>query len=233
MTIGRRPRQRDAAPPRRYSRTATRPRRRRTVLAAAVPVGLVASSTLVWQSSHAAFVGTTGNPESTWRAGVVQLSSDHTATALFTTASEGLLVPGSSGHQCITVTYTGNVDTAVTGVRLYGALTTDSTELSDALEVTVRMSTTALTPAPDADCLPGSVASPVTYAARAFSAFPTSYGTGIGDADGDTVGDWRPSATTDRSRTYEISYRLPAGSHPSSLQGKRVGLTLTWEARSD
>src|SRR3712207_908147 len=81
-TNGRRPRQRGAAPPRRYSRTATRPRRGRTVLAAAVPVGLVASSTLVWQSSHAAFVGTTGNPESTWRAGVVQLSSDHTATAL-------------------------------------------------------------------------------------------------------------------------------------------------------
>ena len=55
-------------------------------------------------------------------------------------------MPGSSGHRCITVTDTGNVDTAVTGVRLYGALTTDPTELSDALKVTVRMSTTALTP---------------------------------------------------------------------------------------
>jgi hypothetical protein len=141
-------------------------------------------------------------------------------------------VPGSSGYKCITVTYSGNVDTAATGVRLYGSLTTDSAELADALEVTVQMSTTALTPAPNADCLPAFQSSPVSYPTRAFSAFPTSYGTGIWDANGDTLGDWRPSATTDRSRTYKISYSLPAGSYPSSVQGKKVGMTFTWEVQS-
>jgi hypothetical protein len=142
-------------------------------------------------------------------------------------------VPGSSGYKCITVTYNGNVDTADTGVRLYGALTTDSAELASALQVTVQMSTTALAPTPDADCAPAFQASPVSYASRAASAFPASYGTGIGDANGDTAGDWRPSATTDRSRTYKISYSLPAGSYPSSVQGKKVGMTFTWEVRSD
>jgi hypothetical protein len=203
------------------------------VLAAAVPIGLIASGTLVWDSSYAAFVATTGTPENAWETGAVQLSNDHSATALFTTASEGLLVPGSSGFTCITVTYSGNVDTAATGVRLYGSLTTDSAELADALEVTVQMSTTALTPTPGADCLPAFEASPVGYATRAFSAFPTSYGAGIGDANGDAVGDWRPAATTDRSRTYKISYSLPAGSYPSSVQGKEVGMTFTWEVQSD
>ncbi len=212
---------------------ADRSRNRVAVLAAAVAVGLVGSSALVWDSSHAAFVAATDTPENSWETGAVQLGNDRSATALFTTASEGLLVPGSSGRRCITVTYTGNVDTADTGVRLYGALTTDSAALAAALQVTVQMSTTALTPTPGADCLPAFQASPVSYATRAFSVFPTSYGTGIGDANGDTLGDWRPSATTDQSRTYKISYSLPAGSHPASLQGKKVGMTFTWEVQSD
>ena len=118
-------------------------------------------------------------------------------------------------------------------MRLYGTLTADSSaELAATLQVTVQMSTTALGTTPDADCLPGFQASPVTYATTAFSAFPTTYATGIGDANGDALGDWRPSATTDRTRTYRISYSLPAGSYPSTLQGKKVGMTFTWEVQS-
>ncbi|SET50245.1 hypothetical protein [Geodermatophilus poikilotrophus] len=200
------------------------------MLAAAVPVGLVASVTLVWSSSHAAFVGTTATPQNTWGTGVVQLSNNR-AQVLFDTTSEGLLVPGSSGHRCITVTYSGNVDTAATGVRLYGSLT-GSTELANALQVTVEMSATPLSPVPDADCLSGLGASPYTYPTSTLSAFPSGYSTGLGNANGDTVSDWRPTATTDRARTYKISYRLPADSHPTSIQGKEVGMTFTWEARS-
>lgn len=233
MTIGRRRRSRHATLPRRQARTATRAPRRLTVLAAAVPVGLVASVTLVWSSSYAAFVDTTATPQNTWGTGVVELGTDRGATALFSTASEGLLVPGSSGHRCITVTYTGNVDTADTGVRLYGSLTTGSPELAAALRITVQMSRTALTTPPDADCLPTFEASPFTYPTSTLGAFPSGYGTGLGDENGDAAGDWRPSATTDRSRTYRISYSLPAGPHPSSLQGKEVGMTFTWEVRSD
>jgi hypothetical protein len=233
VIIRRRPGSPHAAPPAGYGRTGTRARGRFGVLAAAVPIGLVASGTLVWSSSHAAFVDTTDNPGNSWGTGVVQLGNDRTSTALFTTASEGPLVPGSSGYKCITVTYTGNVDTADTGVRLYGALTTGSAELADALRITVETSATSLATPPDADCRPTFDASPITHATRALSAFPTDYGTGIGDANGDGLGDWRPTATTDRARTYRISYSLPAGPHPSSLQGKEVGMTFTWEVRSD
>ena len=233
MITGRRPGPQHTAPRHRHGSTVTRAGRRIAVLVAAVPVGLLACGTLVWHSSAAAFTATTSTPTNSYEAGVVQLGNDRGATALFTTASEGLLVPGSTGHKCITVTYTGNVDTAAAGVRLYGTLTSDSSaELAAALQVTVQMSTTALGTTPDADCLPGFQASPVTYAATAVSAFPTNYGGGIGDANGDALGDWRPSATTDRTRTYRISYSLPAGSYPSTLQGKKVGVTFTWEVQS-
>ncbi|SNS67768.1 hypothetical protein SAMN06893096_106169 [Geodermatophilus pulveris] len=233
MPIGRWRRPDHAAPQRLRRRATLRARGRRTALAAAVPLGLVASTSLVWHSSHAAFVGTTDSPGNSWGTGVVQLSSDRGGTALFTTASEGPLVPGSSGSRCITVTYTGNVDTADSGVRLHGALTAGSSpELAAALQVTVEMSTTALVPAPDADCA-GFEAAPLRYATTALGAFPTGHATGIGDVDGDTVGDWRPTATAERSRTYRISYSLPADSHPTSIQGKQVEMTFTWEVRSD
>ena len=233
MTTGRRPERRHTAPLNRHGSAVTRSRRRLAALVAAVPVGLMACGVLVWNSSSAAFSATTGTPTNSWETGVVQLGNDRGATALFTTTSEGLLVPGSTGYKCITVTYSGSVDTAVAGVRLYGTLTTDSSaELAAALQVTVEMSTAALTPTPDGDCLPSFQASPITYAARAFSAFPTSYGTGIGDANGDATGDWRPTATTDRSRTYRIAYTLPAGSYATSVQGKNVAMTFTWEVQS-
>ena len=232
MTAGNPPGPRHTAPVDRHRSAVTRARRRLAVLVAAVPVGLMACGGLVWNSSSAAFTATTDNPANAWETGVVQLGTDRGATALFTSTSEGLLVPGSTGHKCITVTYSGNVDTAVSGVRLYGTLAPGSAELAAALQVTVQMSTAAVSPTPDADCLTGFPASPVTYPTTAFSAFPTGYGTGLGDADGDTTGDWRPGVTTDRTRTYKISYRLPAGSYPSTVQGKRVEMTFTWEVQS-
>jgi hypothetical protein len=181
------------------------------VLAAAVPVGLVASVTLVWSSSYAAFVDTTATPQNTWGTGVVELGTDRGATALFNTASEGLLVPGSSGHRCITVTYTGNVDTADTGVRLYGSLTTGSPELAAALRITVQMSRTALTTPPDADCLPTFEASPFTYPSSTLGAFPSGYGTGLGDENGTP----RATGARPRRRTGRAPTRSPTASPPA------------------
>jgi hypothetical protein len=197
-----------------------------------VPLGLVASSTLVWHSSYSAFVGTTATPENAWQTGVVTLGNDRGATALFTTATEKPLVPGNSGYRCITVTYDGNVDTNGAGVRLYGALKAgSSSELAAVLQVSVEMSTTAVATPPGADCS-GFPAAPHSYTAKTLSAFPADYGTGIGDANGDGQGDWRPLAATDRSRTYKISYSLPVGSYPDTLQGKQVAMTFTWEVRA-
>ena len=233
MFTDRRPRHRHAAPRLRRAHAASRPWTRLAVLALAVPVGLLTCSVLVWHSSSAAFVATTDNPADVWQSGAVSLTNDR-ASALFTTASEGLIVPGSSGFKCITVTYTGTVDTAEAGVRLYGTLTSDTDPaLAAALKVTVQMSTTALGTTPGADCLPSFQASPVSYPTIAFSAFPTGYAGGLGDLNADGLGDWRPYAATDRTRTYKISYSLPPIPYAASYQNKKVGMTFTWEVQSD
>jgi hypothetical protein len=227
---GRRPRHRHAAPRLRRAHSASRPWTRLAVLAVAVPVGLLTCSVLVWHSSSAAFVATTPNPDNSWEAGKVELRSDQ-ATAVFTAGK--YLVPGSSGSKCITVTYTGNVDTAATGVRLYGLPTPGSdTGLAGQLQITVQMSTTALTPTPDVDCA-NFDASPKSYPTSTLAAFPTDYATGIGHAAGVTAGDWRPTATTNLSRTYKIAYSLPAGTNIDGVQGKKVGMTFIWEVQSD
>src|SRR3712207_2933554 len=110
-------------------------------------------------------------------------------------------------------------------VRLHVALTAGSSaELAAVLQVSVEMSTTALATPPGADCS-GFPAAPHSYAATTLSAFPADYGTGIG-------GEWRPLATADRSRTYKISYSLPAGPYSETLQGKGVEMTFTWEVRA-
>jgi hypothetical protein len=239
VSTGHRPRSRHAAPRRGYARRTDRSGRRLAVLASAVPVGLLACCGLVWQSSSAAFVGTTSNTGDSWQTGVVTLDNDHHA-ALFTIDPAKPLVPGSTGSACITVNYTGDVTTAETGVHLYGAVTSDYTPLLDALQITVQMSRTSLSPAPAADCtgFDPSPAQAITYPTSAFSAFPVGYGTGLGDLNTDGWGDWRPStAVGERSRTYKISYRFPtnptSGSYATDYQGKKVSMSFTWEVQSD
>ncbi|MCZ2830193.1 hypothetical protein O2W14_15250 [Modestobacter sp. VKM Ac-2986] len=85
------------------------PRARRTLLAAAVPVGLVLSGTLAWQSTHAAFSVTDRNADNSWQSGRVVLGTGGTGGALFAGPADGDLRPGSSRSRCIRVDYTGDV----------------------------------------------------------------------------------------------------------------------------
>jgi hypothetical protein len=95
---------------------ALRSRTLQTVLVAAVPVGLVLSAAVVWQSTSAAFSATTENAGNAWRTGTVVLSDSDSGTALFNSTDDGMLKPGSSRAQCIRVDYTGNLPS---DVKLY------------------------------------------------------------------------------------------------------------------
>jgi hypothetical protein len=88
----------------------------RTVLAAAVPVGLVVSAAVVWQSTSAAFSATTENPDNNWRAGSVVLSDSDSGAALFNSTNDSALKPGSTRSRCIRVDYTGDLPSTI---RLY------------------------------------------------------------------------------------------------------------------
>lgn len=92
------------------------PRARRTLLAVAVPVGLVLSGTLTWQSTHAAFSATTQNADNAWQSGSVVLSAGGTGGALFSGPDDDDLQPGSTRSRCIRVDYTGDL---VVDVRMY------------------------------------------------------------------------------------------------------------------
>ncbi len=126
----------------------------------------------------------------------------------------------------------GNVPTADTGVRLYGKVTGDNL-LAAALQVTVQVSTPGLTPTPGADCT-GFAAAPGS-ATSSFTAFPADYAAGLRDLNNDNAPDWRPSPKTpgDLSRTYKISYSLPAVAYGVEYQGKAVQMAFTWEVQSD
>jgi hypothetical protein len=88
----------------------------RTVVAAALPVGLVFSAALVWQSTSAAFSATTQNQGNSWQTGTVVLADTDQGNALFTTSTVELLAPGDSGSRCISVDYSGDLPA---DIRLY------------------------------------------------------------------------------------------------------------------
>jgi hypothetical protein len=83
----------------------------RTLLAAAVPVGLVLSAALVWQGTAAAFSASTDNSNNAWQTGSVVLGDNDSAVALFDTGvgHDGALQPLSTRSRCIRVDYTGSL----------------------------------------------------------------------------------------------------------------------------
>jgi hypothetical protein len=88
------------------------------MLTAAVPVGLVLSAALTWTSTYAAFSASTGNTGNSWQTGSVVLADGDSGAALFTSASDSALQPGSTSSRCIRVDYTGSLDV---DLRLYVA----------------------------------------------------------------------------------------------------------------
>lgn len=102
--------------------------RLRSLLVAAVPVGLVFSAAVVWQSTAAAFTATTDNSGNSWQTGSVVLTDSGGASALFTSTLDSGLKPGSTRSGCIRVDYTGSLPA---NIKLYvttptsGAVTLD------------------------------------------------------------------------------------------------------------
>jgi hypothetical protein len=85
------------------------PRARRTVLPVAVPVGLVMSLAVTWGSTHAAFTASTDNVGNSWQTGSVVLADSDSEAALFSTALDSALKPGSTRSRCIRLDYTGSL----------------------------------------------------------------------------------------------------------------------------
>ena len=187
---------------------------KKLVAGMAVPVALVASGALVWQSSYSAFSASTSNPDSNWTAGSVALSDDDNNTAMF---SAGALKPGATGSKCIAVTSNGTLPATV---KLYGTSYATTNGLAPNINLVVEEGTGA-TSGSCAGFTGGS-----TVYSGALSAFGT---TKTGFATG--VGSWAPTGTGSETKSYKITYTLSA-STPDSAQGGTATLGFTWESQN-
>ena len=199
--------------------TMSRPTPRIARIAAwiAIPAALVASGIVVSTASYSAFSSTTVNPTSNWTAGTVALTDDDSNTALFTATN---LKPGQTGSNCIAVTSTGSLASAV---KLYGTGAATTNNLASNITLSVVQGTgggfgscTGFTPLSAGSSLyNGTLA--------AFGTSYTNYSNGVGT--------WAPTGTASETRTYQVTYTV-SNTAPNTTQGGTASLGLTWEAQN-
>jgi hypothetical protein len=201
-----------------------------------VPVGLVLSAAVVWQSTAAAFTASTDNAGNTWQAGSVVLADNDGGSALFDSTRDSALQPGSTRPRCIRVDYTGSLPA---NIKLY--VTTPAagaTTLDGYLVMSVERGqdvTAATTVA--ADCSSGftptstptfsyntkSASDPTSDQTKTLSALKSAasdYTTGL------LVGSAVPQNT---SLTFRITYSVKDDNNAQNTQSMA---TFTWEAQN-
>ncbi len=188
--------------------------RKQLVAGAAIPVAVIASGAMVWQSSYSAFSATTASPTNNWTAGTVALSDDDSNTAMFTATG---LKPGSTGTKCIAVTSTGSLASTV---KLYGTSYATTNGLADNMNIKVEQGTGATT----ASCA-GFTGASTLYdgVLSTFGTGKTSFATGVGT--------WAPTGSASETRSFKVTYTLSA-STPDSAQGGTAALGFTWESQN-
>jgi len=179
-------------------------------VAVAVVVGLVGSGGLVWQGTNAVFSSTTSNATNTWTAGSVTLSDDDSSAAMFTTTG---LVPGNTGSNCITVTYSGNVATAV---KLYASTPTGT--LAPYVDVVVSEGTGG----GFGSCTGFSGTQIFSGTLAAFATASSSYATGVGTFAPSTAGS---------TKVYKFTWTLDSAT-PNGQQSATTSATFTWESQA-
>ena len=189
--------------------------KKKLVAGAAVPLAVMASGALVWQSSYSAFSATTANPTNNWAAGSVALADDDSNTAMFNATN---LKPGSTGNKCIQVTSTGSLASAV---KLYGTSYATTNGLASYINVVVDEGSGATF---------GGGCGSFTKTSEVYNGTLAAFGTGkTGYSTG--VGTWAPTGTGSETKSYRVTYTLSA-STPDSAQGGTAALGLTWESQN-
>jgi hypothetical protein len=188
--------------------------KKKLVAGAVVPLAVLASGGLVWQSSYSAFSATTSSPTNNWTAGTVALSDDDSNTAMFTATN---MKPGATGVKCIAVTSTGSLASTV---KLYSTAYSTTNALATNINLKVEEGTGATT----ASCAGFTGASTLFDAAlSSFGTTKTSFATGVSS--------WAPTGAANETKSYRITYTLSA-STPDTAQGGTAALGFTWESQN-
>jgi len=186
----------------------------------ATPVAVLAAAGLVWQSSYAAFTGTTRNSGNDWSTGSVALSDDDSGSARFHPAG---MVPGDTDTRCITVTANATVPGVVKGYTVNPVLSQSG--LQDHVMVSMKYGSGGSF----ASCT-GFVETGVIFPATSLttlSAF-NNYANAIGS--------WAVSAGT-QSRTYQVTWTFDTAGMTQAqldgLQNAQTGIDMQWELQSN
>ena len=191
----------------------------RVAVAAATPVAVIAAAALVWQSSYAAFSGSTRNSGNEWETGAVALTDDDAGSARFQVAN---MTPGDTETKCIKVTATTDVPGEVRGYAI------NPVASSRGLESHVLVTVRAGNGGGFGSCS-GFVSQEtvVPTASLAQLAAFNSYDAGLGG--------WDVTAGTS-TRTYEITWSFDTTGMSQSavdqLQGSSTGIDFQWELQS-
>jgi hypothetical protein len=182
-----------------------------------VPISLMASGLLVWQSSHAAFSATTQSPTSNWTAGTVALTDDDAGVAFFSTSG---LKPGATGTKCIVVTSAGTVASTV---KLYATTYGTTNALGSYVNLVVDEGTggSFTTSGPTSCAGFTSGVNDFTGTLADFAAARTSFANGVSS--------WAPTGT--ESKTFRVAYTVDAAA-PNSAQGGTAAVGFTWETQT-
>lgn len=180
---------------------------------------MIAAGALVFQSSNAAFTGTTRNSGNAWSTGQVALTDDDSGSARF---QVGDMTPGATETKCIKVSTNTTVPGTVRGYAVNPV--TSPQHLEDHVFVTVRYGTGG-----SFSSCNGFVAAGTDVPNVSLTQLMTfnSYDSALGGWD------VAPGA---QSRTYEITWRFDTTgmtqAQVDSLQGARTGLDFQWELQS-
>jgi hypothetical protein len=195
------------------------PRAARLAAWIAIPAALIASGVVVSTASYSAFSATTANPTSNWTAGTVALTDDDSNSALFNATG---LKPGSTGSNCIAVTSTGSLPSAV---KLY--TTTGSYSTTNALASNVNLTVQQGTGGGFGTCTGFTAATTngtlFNDTLANFASQDTNYSNGVGT--------WAPTGSASETRVYKITYTVSSNA-PSTVMGGTAALGFTWEAQN-
>ena len=186
---------------------------------AATPVAVIAAAALIFQSSNAAFSGSTRNSGNNWATGAVALTDDDAGTARFQVEQ---MLPGDTDTKCIKVTANASVPGTVRGYAVNPV--TSAQGLEKRVFVTVEAGTgggfnSCAGFASEGVVIPRM---PLTTLAT-FNSYDTS------------VGGWDVTAGV-QSRTYQITWQFDTTgmTQPEidQLQGAKTGIDFQWELQT-
>lgn len=185
----------------------------------ATPVAIVAAAALIWQSSYAAFTGTTRNSGNSWSTGSVALTDDDAGSARFQASG---MVPGDTDKKCITVTANASVPGTVKAYAVNPVVS--AANLQDYVKVSVKYGSGGGFGSCDGFEPAGESIPEMTLATLAsFS----NYANGAGS--------WAVNPGS-QSRTYEITWKFDttglSQSQLDGLQGAQTGIDFQWELQS-